>query len=91
MADRDKTKLHELLAAVARRPNYLSYYLFVETGNLPTLAFLTHHGWISGKIENVNDTYRLTDAGADALIVLNVERGDPALNHRAADKEHGEQ
>ncbi|WP_147867675.1 hypothetical protein [Stieleria maiorica] len=79
----DKAKAHEWLAAVARRPNYISYYLSVETGHHSTLTFLTHHEWITGKIEYANDTYRLTDAGADALIALNSERGDPALKRRA--------
>ncbi|EMI17013.1 hypothetical protein RMSM_06062 [Rhodopirellula maiorica SM1] len=81
----DKTKAHEWLAAVARRPNYISNYLFIETGNLASLTFLTHHKWITGKIKYANDTYRLTDAGADALIALNSERGDPALKRRVDD------
>jgi len=80
--EQGKTKAHQWLAAVARRPNYVSNYLFIETGNLPTLTFLTHHNWITGKIEYANDTYRLTDAGADALLVLNSKRGDPALKRR---------
>lgn len=85
LAEQDKTKAHEWLAAVARRPNYVSNYIFIETGHLPTLTFLTHHNWIAGEIEYANDTYRLTDAGADALIALNSKRGDPALKRRSDD------
>ena len=79
----DKTKAHEWLAAVARRPNYISYYLFIETGNISTLTFLTHHNWITRRIEYANDTFSLTEAGADAL---NAERGAPAPQRKLADE-----
>jgi len=73
----EQTAVHESLARVAERPDHYTFYFFVEFGFHRVLTFLTHHKWISGNIKTANDGYRITNAGADALIALNAKRGAP--------------
>lgn len=63
------------MTCIGRRPDYMTEYVFIETGWSLYLRIMTSNLWIAGAGPGLYRAYSLTENGTTALFRLNAERG----------------
>lgn len=89
LSPHDQRWVHFLLTSISLRPNFMTDYVFIETGWSHHLRFMTLNLWVAGTGSGLDRAYRLTENGAASLFRLDVERG-PCETPPGREKQPGE-